>query len=136
MDRVVLKNEIAEAIENRTALVDFNAECHMRSMTEDRVAARIDGAAGEIDPEFSRVLHFCIAPGGHTGGCAELVVVKRKYLPIGLTCCLANGFQIAMSALRTNSTRALKFSSSNGFSPRVGIVSPASAIVMLPSSDR
>src|SRR5262245_8308181 len=56
-DGVVLEDEIAETVEDRTAAIDLDAEGEMRSMARHHVGAGVDRRAGELDIEVSHLLH-------------------------------------------------------------------------------
>ena len=50
-DGFILKNQIADAVEDRPAFINFNAQRKMRAMTDEDVGAGIDGLMGEFHHE-------------------------------------------------------------------------------------
>jgi hypothetical protein len=50
-DRLVLEDEVAEAVEDRFALVDLDATQEMRPVVGEQVTALVDGPVGERDQE-------------------------------------------------------------------------------------
>src|SRR3954452_7346220 len=84
LDGVVLEDEIAEAVKNRTAAIDLDAEREMRAVTGDHVGARIDRGTRERDIEVGHFLHADIRRRAQAAAGAKLMRVKREDNPVGL----------------------------------------------------
>ena len=57
-DGFILKDEIADTVENRLALVDFNAHWKMRAVADDHVGAFVDGLVREAGDEVGGFFKF------------------------------------------------------------------------------
>ena len=60
-DGFILKDEIADAVENRFALIDFDAHREMRAVADEDVGAFVDRLVRELGDEVGGL--FAVPPG-------------------------------------------------------------------------
>ena len=53
LNRVILKNKIAQTVENRLSLIDLNASPNMRAMTDIRIGSIFQTKMSKISAEVS-----------------------------------------------------------------------------------
>jgi hypothetical protein len=99
LDGVVLENEVAEAVEDRSPAIDLDPEREMRAMPGDHVSAGIDRGARELDVEVGHLLHAHIRRRGEPPAGTELVGMKREDHPVGLPAGFLDLAQIGVGIL-------------------------------------
>ena len=95
-DGLVLKNEIADAVEDRLAFVDFNAHGEVRAMADENVGAFVDRLVRELGHEVGGLFQFRAAARGEQTGAAEFVAVDADDDPVGLAARFADPSQVVL----------------------------------------
>jgi len=99
-DIIVLENEIAEAVEDRPALIDFDAQSQVRPVTGNNIGTRLDRRMRKIDGKPRRLFEADIRRGGQRSSRTEFMIVQREDHPIRLAPRLSDPAQIGFGIRR------------------------------------
>src|SRR4029434_4971532 len=97
-DGFILKNEIADAVEDRFALVYLNTHWKMRAMADEHVGAFIDRLVRESGYELGGLFQIRAAARGKQTRAAEFVTVDADDHPVGLAARFANPSEIFLQS--------------------------------------
>lgn len=92
--RIVLHDEIAEAVKDRLLAIDLDAHENMRAMAGKNIGTRIDTAVSEVTDEVGLHRNFGALLRRQPASSNHVLVVQAHDYPIGLAPRLANLAQI------------------------------------------
>src|SRR5690606_12625588 len=91
---VVLEDEIAKAVEDGTAIIDLDAEGHMRAVADDDIRSGVNRLTCKRPYELRRCVEFRLMPCAGKGLAGDLVEMEREDDPVRLPLCFADHRQI------------------------------------------